>query len=222
MPGPFEAFFFDLDGTLLYTLGDIAANANYALSQRGCPTYETERYRQFVGDGVFVLMKRILPEGRRTPEEIEALREIYMARDAERACALTRPYDGIPEMLLALRQRGVKAAVVSNKPESQVRFAVERFFGKSARFIENPFDFIIGGGNLPLKPDPAMLFRTADVLGLPLERCILAGDSGMDMRAAKSAGCTAVGVTWGFRDAEELLQNGADHIIHKPGELLTL
>ena len=89
----FEAFFFDLDGTLLYTLGDIAANANYALSQRGCPTHETERYRQFVGDGVLVLMKRILPEGRRTPEEIEALREIYMARDAERACALTRPYD---------------------------------------------------------------------------------------------------------------------------------
>jgi phosphoglycolate phosphatase len=212
-----KAVVFDLDGTLLNTLDDLVDSANFSLSQRGYPVHDPEKYKIFVGDGVGNLMERILPEGKRTAEELARLLDIFVERYAAHSLDKTRPYDGITELLRALEARKIKMAVVSNKPDPAAKHVIFHSFGEGA------FDVVAGGGaGFPLKPDPALTIHTLSSMDVSARDAIFVGDTMMDMQTAKRAGCIAVGVTWGFRARDELLKNGADHIIDAPGELLEL
>lgn len=212
-----RAVVFDLDGTLLNTIDDISGSANYALAKLGYPTYDVERYKHFVGNGVDVLIGRILPEDARQLEKFQELKTIYMERYTSHSTDRTRPYAGICETLDKIKAMGTALCVVSNKPDDQVKLTVGRFF------VEDLFSVSAGGGGgFPLKPDPSLTLHILDSIGVPPSAALFVGDTGVDMMTAKNAGCTAIGVTWGFRCRDELERNGADRIIDDPSELLPL
>ncbi|MDJ0841779.1 MAG: HAD family hydrolase [Acidobacteriota bacterium] len=212
-----QAVIFDLDGTLLDTLADIGASMNQVLSERGYPVFPIRDYRHKVGDGIDTLAKRTVPTEVQTPELLAACvarnREIYATRWNRE----TRPYAGIDDMLRALVERGLKQAVLSNKPHEPVVRCVEHYFSHI------PFEHVYGvGGSIPKKPDPAGVRQIMAAWGLPKEAILYVGDTNTDMQTAVAAGLYAVGVTWGFRDREELEANGANVIIDHPEELLSL
>ncbi len=212
-----KAVIFDLDGTLLDTLADIGASMNQVLSERGYPVFPIQDYRRMVGDGIDTLAKRTVPAEVQTPELLAACvarnREIY----ATRWNLETRPYAGIDDMLKALAERGLKLAVLSNKPQDPVRQCVDHYFSHI------PFEHVYGvGGSIPKKPDPAGVRQIMTEWDLPNEAILYVGDTNTDMQTAVAAGLYAIGVTWGFRDREELEANGADVIIDHPDELLSL
>jgi phosphoglycolate phosphatase len=212
-----DTVLFDLDGTLLNTLDDMADCANAALSMNGWPVHDTEAYKYFVGNGVDVLIRRIVPDGIVSPEELERVKKNYAELYAKHATDKTRPYDGIPELIESLRARGVKSAVISNKPDQATLQTVAHFFAKGS------FDFVSGNKpGIPLKPDPAIVLLAIESIGSEPERCLYVGDTGTDMTTAKNSGCVPVGVTWGFRERDELLSGGAKFLIDSPEELLAL
>lgn len=206
---------FDLDGTLLDTLDDMADSANHVLSAMGFPTHPNEEYRYFVGDGVDVLIDRILPADRRTPELHAQFKAQYLPYYNAHALDKTRPYDGVFDMLHALRARGLKTAVVSNKPDLHTNYTIEHLFPPDL------FDYVAGNiEGTPLKPDPAIARRALAALELRADDAVFCGDTGIDMKTARNAGCIPIGVSWGFRTRGELMENGARHVIDTPEELL--
>lgn len=210
-----HAVIFDLDGTLLNTLGDLRAATNHALEVRGLPPHSMEEIRQFIGNGIRLLICRAMPEG--TPEaEIDAALDDFKAYYAAHIHDRTVPYDGIPQLLTALRKRGVKVAVLSNKIDSASQQLIEYFFpGKT--------DVVFGEHvGVPRKPDPTSCRMVMQRLGVQPEQVLYVGDSGTDMQTAKNAGLYAVGVTWGFRSKEVLLEYGADILVHRPEQILQI
>lgn len=210
-----HAVIFDLDGTLLNTLGDLRAATNHALEVRGLPPHSMEEIRQFIGNGIRLLIRRAMPEG--TPEaEIDAALDDFKAYYAAHIHDRTVPYDGIPQLLTALRKRGIKVAVLSNKIDSASQQLIEYFFpGKT--------DVVFGEHvGVPRKPDPTSCRMVMQQLGVQPEQVLYVGDSGTDMQTAKNAGLYAVGVTWGFRSKEVLLENGADVLVHRPEQILQI
>ena len=214
---PFQAVLFDLDGTLLDTLDDLTSSMNRALSAAGFPVHPREAYKIFVGDGMETLVTRALPDPARNKETVEklflAMRSDYSAHWADQ----TRAYDGVSEMLGALEKRGLKLAVLSNKPDDFTQDVISRFFP------DVPFIEVRGqkkGG--PKKPDPFGALEIARSLNLkPLDFLYL-GDTSTDMRTAVAAGMFPVGALWGFRSKAELLESGAKTVIEHPMELLKL
>lgn len=210
-----HAVIFDLDGTLLNTLGDLRAATNHALEVRGLPPHSMEEIRQFIGNGIRLLIRRAMPEG--TPEaEIDAALDDFKAYYAAHIHDRTVPYDGIPQLLTALRKRGIKVAVLSNKIDSASQQLIEYFFpGKT--------DVVFGEHvGVPRKPDPTSCRMVMQQLGVQPEQVLYVGDSGTDMQTAKNAGLYAVGVTWGFRSKEVLLEYGADILVHRPEQILQI
>ena len=210
-----HAVIFDLDGTLLNTLGDLRAATNHALEVRGLPPHSMEEIRQFIGNGIRLLICRAMPEG--TPEaEIDAALDDFKAYYAAHIHDRTVPYDGIPQLLTALRKRGIQVAVLSNKIDSASQELIEYFFpGKTdVVFCEH-----VG---VPRKPDPTSCRMVMQQLGVQPEQVLYVGDSGTDMQTAKNAGLYAVGVTWGFRSKEVLLEYGADVLVHRPEQILQI
>jgi phosphoglycolate phosphatase len=208
---------FDLDGTLINSLTDLALSSNYALEALGFPTHKIEEYRYFVGRGVAKLIEAIIPEPSRTAEVLKKARALFDEHYGTHYSDNTLPYDGIPELLSQLRQKGVKLAVVSNKPDVFVKKIVAQLFGG------NYFDAVIGQQDgVPRKPDPAAVFTACRSMGVEPQDCCYIGDSGVDMLTAKASGAFAVGVLWGFRGREELLENGAQALAAHPRDLLTL
>ena len=210
-----HAVIFDLDGTLLNTLGDLRAATNHALEVRGLPPNSMEEIRQFIGNGIRLLICRAMPEG--TPEaEIDAALDDFKAYYAAHIHDRTVPYDGIPQLLTALRKRGIKVAVLSNKIDSASQQLIEYFFpGKT--------DVVFGEHvGVPRKPDPTSCRMVMQQLGVQPEQVLYVGDSGTDMQTAKNAGLYAVGVTWGFRSKEVLLEYGADVLVHRPEQILQI
>lgn len=210
-----HAVIFDLDGTLLNTLGDLRAATNHALEVRGLPPHSMEEIRQFIGNGIRLLIRRAMPEG--TPEaEIDAALDDFKAYYAAHIHDRTVPYDGIPQLLTALRKRGIKVAVLSNKIDSASQQLIDYFFpGKT--------DVVFGEHvGVPRKPDPTSCRMVMQQLGVQPEQVLYVGDSGTDMQTAKNAGLYAVGVTWGFRSKEVLLENGADVLVHRPEQILQI
>lgn len=214
-PSPRFAVLFDLDGTLLDSLGDLAESMNAVLRERGLPTHELDAFRYFIGDGIRELVKRSLPEALQEDESslvsfLEAYRASYEAR-----WHLSKPFPGVPEMLDALQERGTALAVVSNKPDPFTQKCVQRIFSKWS------WDGIAGQRDgVPRKPDPAGALTLASEWGVDPKDCWFVGDSDVDMQTGVNAGMHAVGVTWGFRTEDELREAGAEHIIHSPNELL--
>ncbi len=210
-----HAVIFDLDGTLLNTLGDLRAATNHALEVRGLPPHSMEEIRQFIGNGIRLLICRAMPEG--TPEaEIDAALDDFKAYYAAHIHDRTVPYDGIPQLLTALRKRGIQVAVLSNKIDSASQQLIEYFFpGKT--------DVVFGEHvGVPRKPDPTSCRMVMQQLGVQPEQVLYVGDSGTDMQTAKNAGLYAVGVTWGFRSKEVLLEYGADILVHRPEQILQI
>jgi len=211
------AVLFDLDGTLLDTLEDLADSMNAVLRQLGFPPHPLAPYKYFVGDGVVNLVRRALPEGHRdaatVAKAVELMRHTYAEHWADR----TRPYPGIPELLDALAARGVKMAVLSNKPDDTTRLCVARLLPLWR------FDAVVGAGpDIPPKPDLAGVRTIIAQLGVPAGQFIYLGDTNTDMATANAAAMFAVGALWGFRSAEELREAGARVLIERPGDLLGL
>lgn len=213
----FDAVLFDLDGTLLDTLDDLADAVNRVLAARGFPLHPIADYRYFVGDGSVKLIERALP-----PERCDsATRKDCLARfklEYERNWNVkTRPYPGIPQMLDGLVERGVRLAVLSNKIDSFTRQCVAEFLPRWK------FDVILGQREgIAVKPDPSGALEVAREMGLPPARFLYLGDTSVDMQTAHAAGMHSVGALWGFRDRDELERNGAKVIISKPMELLSI
>jgi phosphoglycolate phosphatase len=214
----FQAVIFDLDGTLLDTLQDLADSMNVALSHFGFPVHELEKYRHFVGDGMENLVRRAVPDTAKNDPRLisrclEMMRKTYELNWRVR----TRPYPGVPELLDALSGRGLKMAVLSNKPDDSTRKVVDGLLGAWR------FEAVVGARpRVPLKPDPSSALEIANRLKLGPARFVYLGDTATDMKTANAAGMFAVGALWGFRDAAELIAGGAAKLIEKPAELLEL
>lgn len=216
MPARRKAVLFDLDGTLLDTLEDIADATNAVLAAAGHPGHPTAAFKRFVGDGMRVLMRRALPSGAPDAEIdrcVDAMRGEYGRRWKDK----TRPYPGIPELLDALEERGLPAAILSNKPDVATRMTVAGLLGRW-RFAA------VRGARPegPFKPDPAGALEIARELGLEPREILYAGDSDIDVRTAAAAGMPCAAVLWGFRGADELRAAGAETMIEKPEDLLGL
>lgn len=215
-----DAIIFDLDGTLLDTLGDLTSSLNQALGELGHPPHPAARVRNFIGDGVETLIRKALPATAASPGTVQRLildfRRVYQERWYE----TTKPYPGIPELLDQLTRAGLPLAILSNKPHAYTVQMVHKVLGSWT------FAGIIGAGEaFPLKPDPAGALHLAESMGIAPDRCALVGDSEVDIatalatRGAEGAGMTPMAVTWGFRDESDLAAAGARLMIHKPAEL---
>jgi phosphoglycolate phosphatase len=212
----YDAIIFDLDGTLLDTLQDIADAANEVLTERGWPTHPVDAYRFFVGGGVGHLMHCATPDEYRDVTS-DVLVKIFREKYARNWRQHTKPYPGIPELLDAVSERGLKMSILSNKPDSFTKEFVaellphwrfERVFGRRA--------------NVPKKPDPTSTLDIAQSMATAPSEMLFVGDSAVDMQTAIAAGMFPVGVLWGFRPRSELEAGGAEVIIARPDELLQL
>ena len=213
----YQAAIFDLDGTLLDTLEDLADSANAMLDTRGYPTHPVEEFRHFVGDGVRVLVERILPPEARDEATIGVCMELFRNDYAKRWNVKTRLYPGIPEMLDGLVARGIRLAVLSNKPHDFTQHCVDEFLGRW------PWESVFGmREGVPKKPDPAGARQILENLGISSTDCLYLGDTDTDMKTAIAADLHAVGVLWGFRGRGELIDNGAQTLLEQPLELLDL
>jgi phosphoglycolate phosphatase len=212
----FKASLFDLDGTLLNTLDDLADTANSALAQFGYPPHATEKYRYFVGDGMRTLIERIVPT-KSSQDEIIACEEIFQKLYAQHWADKTCLYDGIEEMLAGLQNLGMKLAILSNKPDEFTRMCVQRYF-PSVYFscVQGQLD------KIPKKPHPQGALMIARKLELAPGAILYVGDTATDMKTGKGAGMTTAGVLWGFRELGELIQNGADYIVGHPREIVEI
>ncbi len=207
--------FFDLDGTLLNTLDDLAAAGNYALRTLGLPEHDTDKYRYMVGNGIPKLIERILPPGadKELAEKAHSLFSEYYAVHSE---DMTRPYDGITEMLGELRRLGVGTAVITNKDAVFADSLIRKNFGD---LVGKVYGSIPG---TPHKPDPYWVNIALGEYGAKKSEVLYVGDSSVDMLTAANAGLTAAGVLWGFRDRQAIVENGAAHICNVPAEIVDI
>lgn len=206
---------FDLDGTLLNTIADLAAATNQALRHFGYPTHETEAYRFFVGNGINKLFERALPDGERTEENILKIRSRFVPYYDEHNADLSRPYPGIPELLSTLQKQEIRMAVASNKYQAATRKLISHYFPE-INFVE-----VLGQREgIPAKPDPSIVYDIMRKAEVKNEEVLYVGDSNVDMQTAHHAGVTAIGVAWGFRPRTELEALYPAHILEKAEELL--
>ena len=212
----FAGVLFDLDGTLLDTLNDIAGAANAVLVQHGFPTHSTLAYRAFVGEGMQVLMKRALPPDHRDDATLAACLDTMKIEYQRHLNQTAQPYPGVAEMISELERRGLRLAVLSNKPDEFTAQCVTTFFRPGQ------FDPILGlRPDRPRKPDPAGALEVASRWSLPPDRILYLGDSGTDMHTANSAGMYPIAVLWGYRDEDELRSTGARRLLKRPAELFS-
>ena len=217
MKQKYSGVIFDMDGTIVDTLEDIAASMNKALKKIGFPELPIEGYLDKVGWGIERLAFLSLPEEERQTETPSRLAEQALLFYAEAPLVYTRPYPGIPELISALRQRKIKIAVLTNKPDPVAQKVAAGLFPSGS------FDRVQGGApGKALKPDPESVWELLVELNLTPSDIIFAGDSEVDIKTAVSSGCFPLGVAWGYRSREAITNAGARLIIEKPEELLEL
>lgn len=211
-----KAVLFDLDGTLVDSLIDLASSTNYALGLKGFPAHEVEEFKYFAGDGMPKMMERALPQENRDEKTVKEILDLFLPHYAMHYADNTYAYEGVPELVSELKQRGFIVAVVTNKAQHMADKVVNKLYGDS-------FKLIFGlRPNIPAKPDPTAALMAMEELGVKPEECVFIGDSGMDVATAVNSGAVPVGELWGFRKEDELLANGAKYIIKKPDELLKI
>lgn len=207
---------FDLDGTLINSLYDLADSMNYALEKNGLPVHDREKYRFMVGSGISVLADRAMNAGTGGCDDIkEKVLSDFNSYYRTHYAVHTKPYKGIPELLYGLRQQNIAAAILSNKPDE--------FTQKIAYSLFPDYSFACVWGKkdgFPRKPDPASADAIISSLGIKKNECLYIGDSDVDIQTAKNAGLRSVGVSWGFRPVSELEQAGADAIANRPSDIL--
>lgn len=209
----YDAVLFDMDGTILDTLEDMHSSVNAALRAFGMPEISADETRAYVGNGAARLIALSVPAGT-DAETTEKVLNWYRPYYNDHSCILTKPYAGIPELLAALRDRGMKLAVVSNKPDETVGLLAELFF-------KGLFNSAVGeSAGIRRKPAPDTVNAAVAAMGLPKDRCVYVGDSEVDVLTAKNAGLACIAVAWGFRSEAELVAAGAETIVHTPEELM--
>lgn len=212
----YQNVIFDLDGTLLNTIDDLADAANWVCERHGWPTHTVEEYKQLVGNGMAVLAQRFVPADWRTPVRIaQVLGEFMPYYDAHKEDK-TAPYPGLPELLSELKGAGVKVAVLSNKAHSLVPDILEHYFPGVFSYAQGAME------GQPTKPDPTLLHRLMKEMGASRGDTLFVGDSNVDAHTAKNGGLTCCGVLWGFRGREELVREGADFLAEDAGALKKL
>ena len=210
----YKAVIFDLDGTLVNSLNDLAVACNYSLKKHGFNVYPVEDYKYLVGDGMVKLIERAIAVDNPSTELFESVFDDFMCYYRSHYLVYTKEYDDINEAISTLNEMGLKLAVVSNKADDMTNIIVKEFFG-------DVFTRVAGKREgYPTKPNPALTLKIVEEMGLKPEECIFVGDSGMDCANAVNSGCYPLGVLWGFRKREELLQNGAKAIINHPNEIV--
>jgi phosphoglycolate phosphatase len=213
----FKAVLFDLDGTLLDTLRDIADSVNSGLKQLGFATHPAEACKYFVGDGIETLVERSLPESGRDAETVAKCLELTQSEYNRRWAVHSKPYRGIRQMLGELQKQAVSMAVLSNKPHEFTCRMVNEFLG------DYRFEVVRGAmPGIPIKPAPDAALQIAGQMKIPPARFVCVGDGDTDMQTADAAGMYAVGALWGYRTADELTRAGARILIKKPGEVVAL
>jgi phosphoglycolate phosphatase len=213
----YRAVIFDLDGTLIDSLEDIADSMNMVLKAKGYPTHTYDAYRYFVGSGARKLVAIALPEEKRDDDTVNECHKLFKDIYDKNWDVKTRPYPGIPEMLDRIAKLGIKASVLSNKPDDFTKRCVKKFLPDIL------FEIVLGmRENIPPKPDPAAALEIAAELKISPENFLYIGDTAIDMNTANNAGMFAVGVLWGFRSREELMANGAKALAGNPMEILNL
>ena len=208
---------FDLDGTLLDTIADLAAATNHALQKNGFPMHDVETLRTFVGNGIGKLLERALPEEGRTADNVERLRSDFVPYYDEHNADLSQPYPGVAELLSRLQQKGTMLAVASNKYQEATEKIVRHYFPN--------IEFLSINGQqegVPVKPDPSIVFDILLKAGVTKDETVFIGDSGVDMETARRACVDSIGVTWGFRPEKELIETYAVNVVHSPSEILEI
>lgn len=211
----YSTYIFDLDGTLLDTLADLAAAVNYALRQHGMPEHTIDDVRRFVGNGVRKLMERAIPDGEKNPDfeaTFATFREYYMHHSLD----TTRPYPGIIETLEALKAKGCRLAVVSNKMMAATKELCQHFFAETIEVAIGENE----AAGIRKKPAPDTVFEALRQLDEEKDSAVYVGDSDVDLETANNSGLPCISVLWGFRDRDFLIQHGAKTFISAPSELL--
>lgn len=207
-----KAVIFDLDGTLLYTLEDLKDSVNFALLKYNYPIRTLDEIRNFVGNGVKPLIERSLPGGAKNPD-FDMVLKTFKENYSENMYNKTRPFEGINELLSALVKSGFKIAVVSNKFDKAVKELCKSFFPQISTAIGE-------SENIRKKPAPDSVFKAIELLDA--KKCIYVGDSEVDIQTAKNSGLKCISVTWGYKDKDFLIKNGADFIVDTPGEIFEI
>lgn len=211
-----KAVLFDLDGTLVDSLTDLADGVNRAIAKKGFPTHPVDAFKYFVGDGIPKMIERALPENHRDSNTVNEIKKDFLEYYSLHYADNTYAYKGMPELVTTLKEQGFIVAVVTNKQQDMADEVVKSLYG-------DVFDLIFGKRDgIPAKPDPTAALMAMEQLGVTPKECIFIGDSGMDVATAVNSGAVPVGELWGFRQKDELLKNGAKYIINKPEELLDI
>lgn len=210
----FTHVIFDLDGTLLDTLEDLADATNWVCEQHGWPTHPVEAFRYFVGNGAPKLLERVVPEGVELTQELHAqILEEFTVRYTAHKADKTTVYPGMPELLKRLREEGITTAVLTNKPDAAAVPVVDRYYPGLLSAVQGALP------EMPTKPDPTLLRLLMERIGAKGESTLFVGDSNVDIQTAKNGGLVSCGVLWGFRTREELLREGADYLACTADEL---
>ena len=210
---PIKLAIFDLDGTLLYTIEDLAVSVNFALGCLGYPTHSVEAYKYMVGSGMKNLVFNALPENVRDDSTAEKAKEIMLSYYKDHYADKTCIYSGVEELLLKLKEKGIHIAVCTNKSHDMAVKVVEKL-------LPGMFEVIIGQSDgRPLKPDPFSVYEIIDRFGVTANETVFIGDSGVDIKTGINSKTTPIGVLWGFRDENELKENGASHIAKTPNDI---
>ncbi len=214
MSKKYNAVMFDLDGTLLDTIGDIRYSINLTMKELGYPEHTNEEVRSYINYGARKLIELALPEDRRSDGEIDSILKIYLGKYAENVCIETKAYDGTVDLINRLKKEGYLLSVVSNKPHSMAVTLCEMFFGKDA------FLYVSGTGDgRPVKPDRACIDTALEVMEADAQNLIYVGDSHVDVKTAHNAGVPCAGVTWGFHGKESFREAEPDFYADNTNEL---
>ena len=207
---------FDMDGTICDTIEDLAAASDYALDKMGLPLHTIGEYKSFVGNGIPKLIECFLPKERRTDEDKEIAKKHFFDFYSVHFADKTRAYDGIIDLLKALKDRGIHLAVCTNKAQAMAETVAKTLFG-------GLFEVVIGEGDrYPLKPDPAAVKAIMEKYSATADQTVFIGDSGVDVMTGLNAGVNTIGCTWGFRTAEELKENGAELLARTPSDIMQI
>ena len=210
----YKAVIFDLDGTLVNSLSDLAVACNYSLEQHGFNTYAIDDYKYLIGDGMVKLIERAISDDDISQDVFKSVFDTFMNYYRSHYLVHTKAYDGIKETLATLKNMGLKLAVISNKANDMTNIIVNELFGDVFMAVTGKRE------GYPTKPDPTLTLKIIDEMGVKPQECIFVGDSGMDCANAVNSGCYPLGVLWGFRKKEELLVNGAKTLISSPNEIV--
>ena len=212
----YKAIIFDLDGTLLNSLVDIADSVNIVLKKYNLPTHPIDDYKLMVGKGIKSLVEEALPNNVNQSDFDKYFAEVTQVYENNQINK-TQPYSGIIDMLKALEDNGTIINILSNKPIDFTKMVVSHFLG------EINFKYVIGARKgVPQKPNPISVFEIIEGLELDKSEVLYVGDTGTDMKTAENAGLSSVGVLWGFRGLEELMENGAEYIIEEPSKIVSI